>query len=100
MSGKDSKSKIIKVDFKTNNLAKAQQTNTKDPLTSEKVRFEDALVAAKSSMVRGIIIGENENGDTQLITSIEDPEHGLMLVDEAKSFLESYGETPIKDDTD
>lgn len=51
-------------------------------------------------MVRGLIIGENESGDIKLITSIEDPEQGLMLVDEAKSFLESLGETPIKDDTD
>ena len=100
MSSKDSESKIIKVDFKTNNLAEAQPTNTKDSLTSEKVRFEDALVAAKSSMLRGIIIGENENGDTKLITSIEDPEQCLMLLNEAKSFLESFNKTPINDDTD
>ena len=100
MSSKASKRKIIKVDFKANNLTKAQPTITKGSLTSETVRFEEALVAAKSSMVREIIIGENENGDTQLITNLEDPEECLMLINEAKSFLESFGETPTKDDTD
>ena len=92
MASKDDGNNVVKINFDL------KKDNGAGP--SEKAKFFATLDAAKAQMVRGLIIGENESGDIKLITSIEDPEQGLMLVDEAKSFLESFGETPVKDDTD
>ena len=92
MASEDDDNNVVKINF---DLKKAKGAGP-----TEKAKFLATLEAAKAQMVRGLIIGENESGDIKLITSIEDPEQGLMLVDEAKSFLESLGETPVKDDTD
>jgi hypothetical protein len=80
----------IKFDRKSNEGAK----------TREKERFADTLDAAKVAMVRGIIVGEDKNGDIKLITSIEDIEQCSLLIDEAKSFFESCNEARLVDDTD
>jgi len=80
----------IKFDRKSNEGAKPR----------EKERFADTLDAAKVAMVRGIIVGEDKNGDIKLITSIKDIEQCSLLIDEAKSFFESCNEARLTDDTD
>ena len=92
MASKDDNDNVININFDTKRNKGAKPT--------EKERFANTLDAAKVEMVRGIIVGEDENGNIKLIASIEDLEQCSLLIDEAKSFLESVGETPIKDDTD
>ena len=92
MASKDNDNNVININF--------EPRKDKGAGPAEKIRFSDTLDAAKAQMVRGIIIGEGENGDIKLITSIEDPEQCLTLLDEAKSFLESQNEAPSPDDTD
>ena len=90
MTSKGDDDNVININFDTK--------NTKGTKPSEKELFADTLDAAKVAMVRGIIVGEDKNGDIKLITSIEDLEQCSLLIDEAKSFLESQNETWITDD--
>jgi len=84
MTIKDDDDNVININFDTKNNKGAKPT--------EKEQFVDTLDAAKVAMVRGIIVGEDKNGDIKLITSIEDLEKCSLLIDEAKSFLESQNE--------
>lgn len=84
MASKDDDDNVININF-----SRKSNKGAKPP---EKERFADTLDAAKVEMVRGIIVGEDENGDIKLITSIEDLEQCSLLIDEAKSFLESQNE--------
>jgi hypothetical protein len=84
MTINDDDDNVININFDTK--------NNKGTKPTEKERFADTLDAAKVEMVRGIIVGEDKNGDIKLITSIEDLEQCSLLIDEAKSFLEGHYE--------
>ena len=84
MASKDDNDNVININFDTKNNKGAKPT--------EKERFADTLDAAKVAMVRGIIVGEDKNGDIQLITSMEDLEQCSLLINEAKSFLKSHND--------
>ncbi|MDA9959539.1 hypothetical protein N9E24_07050 [Alphaproteobacteria bacterium] len=84
MTINDDDDNVININFDTK--------NNKGAKPKEKERFADMLDAAKVEMVRGIIVGEDKNGDIKLITSIEDLEQCSLLIDEAKSFLEGHYE--------